>query len=114
MPDPQLIHHEWEAHGTCTGMTADAYFALVRRAFDSVRIPPEFRAPMRMLRVSPAEFESAFHRWNPALSRADMAPRCRGRYLSSIEICLSRTLQPIESHPMSTCEGPVMLISPVR
>ena len=35
MPSPSLVRHEWATHGTCSGLTADAYFAAARRAFRS-------------------------------------------------------------------------------
>ena len=46
MPDPAAaVRHEWQAHGTCTGLSADAYFELVRRAFASIHIPRQFLRP---------------------------------------------------------------------
>jgi ribonuclease T2 len=26
MPAPQLVYHEWDEHGTCSGLSAAAYF----------------------------------------------------------------------------------------
>ena len=34
MPDAGLGAHEWSTHGTCSGMDAESYFKLLRRAFD--------------------------------------------------------------------------------
>ena len=33
IPTVSLIEHEWETHGTCSGLTPDAYFAAIRKAF---------------------------------------------------------------------------------
>ncbi len=32
MPAPRLVYHEWDTHGTCSGLSAQAYFDLVRKA----------------------------------------------------------------------------------
>jgi len=42
IPSESLIRHEWAAHGTCSGLNAADYFALVRKARDSIRMPAQF------------------------------------------------------------------------
>ena len=34
MPSPRLIFHEWDRHGTCSGLSGHAYFETVRKARD--------------------------------------------------------------------------------
>jgi len=31
MPSPGLIFHEWDRHGTCSGLSPHAYFEAVQR-----------------------------------------------------------------------------------
>ncbi len=69
MPDPALIRHEWQAHGTCTGLSADAYFELVRRAFASIHIPRQFLAPRGEMRAAPSQIVRSFEQANPGLPR---------------------------------------------
>ena len=38
-PTASLVTHEWQTHGTCSGLAADAYFLLVHQAFAEVHIP---------------------------------------------------------------------------
>jgi ribonuclease T2 len=38
-PDQSLLQHEWATHGTCSGLSADDYFSLARKAFHAVAIP---------------------------------------------------------------------------
>src|SRR5476651_2309738 len=38
MPSPRLVFHEWDRHGTCSGLSADAYFENVRKARAAVKI----------------------------------------------------------------------------
>src|ERR1051326_5416590 len=45
MPEPRLIFGEWDRHGTCSGLSARAYFDTVRRARAVVKIPPEYLNP---------------------------------------------------------------------
>ena len=74
MPAPRLIYHEWDSHGTCSGLRPQAYFDLVRKARESVKIPEAYATPKTALAVSPAEVEDAFVKANPGLSQR----RCRG------------------------------------
>ena len=46
-PDEGLARYEWRKHGTCSGKSPTDYFADVRRAKDSLVIPPQFRAPTK-------------------------------------------------------------------
>ena len=39
MPAPRLVYHEWDQHGTCSGLAAQAYFDLVRKARDGGENP---------------------------------------------------------------------------
>ena len=43
MPSSNLIFHEWDRHGTCAGVPANAYFDNVRKARSAVKIPPQYR-----------------------------------------------------------------------
>ena len=91
MPDLHLIQHEWTTHGTCTGLTADNYFALIRRIRNSVNIPQPFVAPARQFSLSPAELKQDFEQVNSGLTDADMAATCAGgSYLVAVEICFTK------------------------
>ena len=91
MPDLHLVEHEWTTHGTCTGLTADNYFSLIRRVRASVRIPEPLLAPERQLTLSPEELKQDFEQANPGLTDADMAVTCgRGPYLVAVEICFTK------------------------
>src|SRR5690242_152578 len=40
-PDNHLLEHEWHTHGTCSGLTPDAFLHLARKAVHSVTIPAQ-------------------------------------------------------------------------
>jgi ribonuclease T2 len=114
MPDPGLIRHEWEAHGTCSGLSAGVYFDLVRKAFESIRIPPPLVSPHGQLRTSPGEIIRAFERANPGLPVSSIGLGCRGAYLQSVNICLTKDLRPTSCSLEHGCREPVVKITPVR
>jgi ribonuclease T2 len=93
MPSPRLIFHEWDRHGTCSGLSANAFFDTVRKARAVVKIPPQYVDLRSPLTVTPDDVEDAFIKANPGLTREGIAVTCGGRRLDEVRICLSRDLQ---------------------
>src|SRR5919205_281006 len=60
MPAPRLIFHEWERHGTCSGLPPRGYFETIRKARAVVKIPPEFLEVKSELTVTPDAVAEAF------------------------------------------------------
>jgi ribonuclease T2 len=92
MPSPRLIFHEWDQHGTCSGLSAHGYFDTVRKARAVVKIPLDFLELDKPITVSPGEVAEAFVKANPGLSRAAMAISCDGKRLTEVRVCLGRDL----------------------
>lgn len=90
MPAPGLVYHQWDKHGTCSGISARAYFEAVRKARAVVKIPEEYFSLTSPLKVSPDEVEEAFLRTNPGLARDAIAVTCDNRRLREVRICMSR------------------------
>ncbi len=93
MPAPRLVYHEWDRHGTCSGLDANAYFELVRKARGAIKIPEPYTAPQSALNVAPDEVEDAFVKANPGLGRTAIAVTCSGTRLSEVRICLGKDLR---------------------
>jgi ribonuclease T2 len=92
MPSPRLIFHEWDRHGTCSGLSASSYFDSIRKARQGVTIPPEYTDLDKPMMVSPGDVSAAFIKANPGLSKNGLAVACDSRWLSEVRICLNKDL----------------------
>jgi len=90
MPSPRLVFHEWDRHGTCSGLSPNAYFEAIRKARAVVKIPDDYLALEKPITVKPGEVVNAFLEANPGLTRANMAVACDRRRLTEVRICLTR------------------------
>jgi ribonuclease T2 len=116
MPAPGLIYHEWDQHGTCSGLEAQGYFDLIRKARDTVKIPENYAAPRTTLTVSPDDVEEAFVKSNPGLSRAAVSVTCGSTRLSEVRICLSKDLKfrDCDEIERRACRRDKLIMPPVR
>jgi ribonuclease T2 len=93
-PSPRLMEHEWQHHGSCTGLDALAYFNAADRALAVVKIPAIFEAPRRTQSMRVDEIVAAFRAANPGLGAGGLAVTCNRAELSEVRVCLSRGLVP--------------------
>jgi ribonuclease T2 len=92
MPAPPLVFHEWDKHGTCSGLEPKAYFETVRKARAVVKIPEGYLELNRIKTVTPNEVEEEFVKANPGLPRDAIAITCDNRRLQEVRICMSKEL----------------------
>lgn len=90
-----LAWYQWKKHGTCSGLTAQAYYALARKAYASITRPPVFRKLAKPVRLPAAVVEQAFLKTNPALSADKITITCKDGYIQEARICLSKALIPV-------------------
>lgn len=117
MPSPGLVIHEWRKHGTCSGLSATAYFDLVRSARAKVEIPPSYVNPTDYRMVSPAEVETAFIAANPGLEANMLSVDCDKTRLREVRICLSKSLtfRPCPEVDAKSCPaGRRLAVPPLR
>jgi ribonuclease T2 len=111
-PDHGLLDHEWRTHGTCSGLSPDAFFTLARKATHSVAIPTELASLNHQISMPPAEILSAFRKANPSFPRDSFALSCGNNYLTAIEVCMNKTLQPSSCGPVRSCRANTVRIVP--
>jgi ribonuclease T2 len=92
IPAPGLIFHEWDAHGTCSGLRPRDYFDTVRKARAIVTIPSEYLNPGAALTVTPHEVVDNFVKANEGLPPAAIEIDCDRTRLREVRICLTREL----------------------
>ena len=116
MPSPRLVFHEWDRHGTCTGMSGAQYFDTVRKARVAVTIPTEYRTIGEPLMVKPAEVSAAFIRSNPGLQSGALQVSCDGKRLTGVRICMNKDLSFRECGEVAgrSCRADKVVMPPVR
>ncbi|MDR7032364.1 ribonuclease T2 [Mesorhizobium sp. BE184] len=116
MPSAGLIRHEWQTHGTCSGLGQQDYFRVLRAAREKVAIPPAFRRLNDYRTLSPQDAETAFQESNPDLPPDAIAVTCDRRYLREVRICLTRNLE-FRACPeidRKACRASKVVMPPVR
>ncbi|MGM3173140.1 ribonuclease T2 family protein [Dickeya lacustris] len=91
-PTDALLTHEWEKHGTCSGLGATGYLQAADKAVTSVTIPPSFQAPASPLQMTADQILNTFRQSNPAIPKDGIVAVCSGPELSEVRVCLDKNL----------------------
>ena len=116
IPTDSLIQYEWATHGTCTGLSAADYFAALRKARDSIKLPADLNQPSHTMALSPAGIESKIAAANPGFPRAAFRVSCyRDGELQEVRVCLGKDLSPRACGPTAgECTAAKVTLLPVR
>ncbi|MCC7253420.1 ribonuclease T [Hyphomicrobium sp.] len=120
MPSRGLIIHEYRKHGTCSGLSPEAYYRTARRLYDSLTIPQRFRNPTAAQFLDPDDAVDAFVAANPQLKPDMVAVACRGpgSRLREVRICFSKAGVPrscgVNEDQGKLCRSARMHVPPVR
>lgn len=113
-PEASLLEHEWKTHGTCSGLSAEAFFTTARTAVHSITIPQKLHSLSRQISTSPAAVMDLFMEDNPKIPRESLAVSCGHNYLTGVEICLDKALRPVQCGPIRSCGAIMIRIPPPR
>lgn len=95
-PSDALYTHEWEKHGTCSGLKPAEFLAASKQLRDAVAIPAAYQSPVQSFRVTVDQLKADFLAANPSLKADDLAVLCSdsGRFLSELRVCFTIEGQP--------------------
>jgi ribonuclease T2 len=93
-PSERLVQHEWEKHGSCSGLSQEDYFAAAELAVESLRVPKAYKQPAKPLVTTANAVRRAFLDANPVLSVSDILVTCRRNEIGEVRVCLDKELQP--------------------
>lgn len=115
MPSLGLARHEWEKHGSCSGLTQRGYFAAMERAWRNVKIPSLLVAPKSTRKMRADDLKKALQHENPQLQPQSISLQCgKGGVLREIRLCLTKSLRGT-SCPSATgrgCTGSISILPP--
>jgi ribonuclease T2 len=116
IPTASLIRHEWQTHGTCSGLDAASFFALVRKARDSVQIPDDLNQPGQQIQLGQTDIQSKMAGANPTFAQEDFRVSCyRDSNLEEVRVCLNRDLSPRAcTVSAGQCNAKTVSLQPVR
>jgi ribonuclease T2 len=111
-----LAWHQWKKHGSCTGLSAQDYYALSRPAYALIERPAIFRKLDRSVRLPASVVEDAFLKSNPAIKADGITITCRNNRIQEARICLSRQLTPVPcgQDVIRDCQMKDALFDPLR
>ena len=114
MPDTGLVEHEWSTHGTCSGLSAEEYFKVLRQAFASIKLPEKFASPREKFSTAPRDVKKEFVKANPGLSDDEMTVGCGNNYLTAVSVCMTKDLKPAACQNLHDCRANAIKVPAVR
>jgi ribonuclease T2 len=92
-----LAAYQWRKHGSCSGLSPEAYFQATRAAFTSVRLPSAVALSRagQDTRLRPDALLDRLRRDNPAIGDDMAIATCQGGMLREVRVCLSHDLAPV-------------------
>ncbi|UXX84627.1 ribonuclease T2 [Roseovarius pelagicus] len=111
-----LAWYQWKKHGTCSGLSAPAYYALAREAYDRVNRPAVFRKLTQPVKLPASVVEEAFLKANPGWERDMLTITCRNGRIQEARLCLSKSLDPVPCgrDVIRDCTATDALFDPIR
>lgn len=102
MPSDFLIQHEWDKHGTCSGLARSVYFDLTEKLFSKLKLPRLSGAP------KPEKIKELFMKNNPGLDADEFYLSCTengakksSKTLDEVRICFEK-----DTLEFTRCEAP--------
>ncbi len=116
MGTPGLAWYQWKKHGVCAGLSAQDYFALARRAYESVSRPEVLRRLEDPVTLPAKVIEEAFLKANPGWDPDMLTITCQSGRIQEARLCLSKKLEPVPcgQDVVKDCRLPNALLDPIQ
>ncbi len=102
-PDLPLLQHEWDKHGTCTAVGPERFFAMERKAYRMLRLPPTIHGPQHGQTLPAPDFLVDLYRRNPLFPPGSILLSCKAGKLTAVEACFSKELKPVRCEGLPSC-----------
>jgi ribonuclease T2 len=111
-----LAWYQWKKHGSCSGLSAPAYYALARDAYNNLARPDVFRKLKDPVKLPASVVEQAFLKANPGLEPDMLTITCRSGRIQEARLCLSRSLDPVPCgrDVVRDCQMENALFAPIK
>lgn len=111
-----LAWYQWKKHGSCSGLSAPAYYALAREAYARVKRPDVFRKLKDPVKLPASVVEQAFLKANPGLEPDMLTITCRSGRIQEARLCLSKSLDPVPCgrDVVKDCQMKNALFAPIK
>ena len=119
IPTEKLMNHEWQTHGTCSGLAMRGYFDLARKLYKTITIPAKYTNLTAPLDETVPDLRTDLLTANPQLRADEIAIDCEknGR-LREIHICYSKDGAPVRCGrnevQAKMCRTDLVTLPPVR
>lgn len=122
-PSRKLYRHEWQKHGTCSGLGQQQYHQLAASLKARFQVPAPYQAPAQPVRKTVAAIKAELAAANPWLGQDALAVSCSGggRFLKEVYVCTDkqgrhgqRCGSDVVAAERRSCRQPDVLIRSVR
>lgn len=122
-PSRKLYRHEWQKHGSCSGLSQQQFHQLATSLKAKVRIPAAYQAPAQPLRRSLPQLKADLSAANPWLPASAISVACSGsgRFLQELRLCLDKQgstavacSEQMQRAEARSCRQPDLLVRSVR
>jgi ribonuclease T2 len=107
-PDLGLLQHEWDKHGTCSGLDPQHFFAAEHAAFAQVQKPLAMIELTPIRTFTPLYVLNMFYIANPGFPPGSFSLSCKSGRVTAVEACFSKSLQPIRCQALKPCDEQVV------
>lgn len=111
--DPSFLEHEWEKHGTCTGLDPRTYFMLAQKAVHKLSFPPIITTLREEDQIQTSRIIDRLESVNSRYPKGSLVLSCGNNRLTAVEACLTKDLEPTPcGEHFHSCRAKTIRVTP--